>query len=366
MNLCRQLGLLSLATFTAASVIGCGPDSREEGLAPQEDTVAKVTQASITATNGDFENGNFTGTLYTSLSAGAPNLTGWTVGGAGIDWLGFHTRANTGTRSLDLNQMDAGSVSQTLTTVPGAVYRVSFALAGNPVCAPVTKTLSVSAGNSQSTYLFNTTGYSQANPGWVNQTFRFQATSSSTTLTFASQNPGSSCGPLIDTVSISEECVPPSNGDFENGNFTGTLYTSLSAGAPNLTGWTVGGAGIDWLGSHTQANTGTRSLDLNQMDAGSVSQTFATTPGSSYQVSFALAGNPVCAPVTKALSVSASNSQSTYFFNTTGYSQANPGWVNQTFRFQATSSSTTLTFASQTPGSSCGPLIDTVSLSCPF
>jgi choice-of-anchor C domain-containing protein len=203
MNLCRQLGLLSLATFTAASVIGCGPDSREEGFAPQEDTVAKVTQASITATNGDFENGNFTGTIYTSLAAGASNLTGWNVGDAGIDWLGSHTKANTGTRSLDLNQMNAGSVSQAFATTPGSSYQVSFALAGNPVCGPVTKALSVSAANSQSTYSFNTTGYSTSNPGWVNQTFRFQATSSLTTLTFSSQDQGSSCGPLIDTVSLS-------------------------------------------------------------------------------------------------------------------------------------------------------------------
>jgi hypothetical protein len=51
---------------------------------------------------------------------------------------------------------------------------------------------------------------------------------------------------------------------------------------------------------------------------------------------------------------------SQYNFDRTGDTQAQPGWVPQSYTFVASSSATTLSFVSVTPGA-CGPAIDDVS-----
>ncbi|MDJ0601524.1 MAG: hypothetical protein QNJ37_22100 [Crocosphaera sp.] len=48
------------------------------------------TLASNLITNGSFEEGNFTGTgvdpTFTRIAPSSSDLTGWTVGGSGVDW----------------------------------------------------------------------------------------------------------------------------------------------------------------------------------------------------------------------------------------------------------------------------------------
>ena len=67
------------------------------------------------------------------VDAGHQTLTGWTAGGAGVDIVDAALwNADEGSRSIDLNAFNPGSISQTIETVPGQTYNVTFAMSGNP------------------------------------------------------------------------------------------------------------------------------------------------------------------------------------------------------------------------------------------
>jgi len=162
------------------------------------------------------------------------------------------------------------------------------------------------------------------------------------------------------------------NGDFASGPaivFPG--FTTVQAGDPSITNWTVTGYSVDYIGNYWQAPDGaTRSIDLDgspPYDNGSgsaqsgIQQAFATTPGATYQVSFYLAGNPDGSPSSKQVLVTTVGSN-TYTFDASGTSKGSMGWTLESFDFTATSTSTTLSFDSQTPGY-YGPVIGEVSVS---
>lgn len=166
--------------------------------------VVGVHAASIGA-NGSFEMGTDPG-IFTSLAAvDSTSIGDWTVTSGNVDYIGSYWVASDGDRSLDMTGSDgtAGSVSQTFATVAGHTYKVSFDLAGNPVGAPVVKTLEVDAGGMPQSYIFDTTGKTLADMGWAEQTFEFTATGTSTTLTFASMDTGF-YGPALDNVKIKD------------------------------------------------------------------------------------------------------------------------------------------------------------------
>lgn len=148
---------------------------------------------------------------FTTLTAGNTSITGWVVGGTTIDYIGSYWVAADGSRSLDLNGLGVGSISQTFDTVAGQTYRVSFAMAGNPAGGPQFKTLA-SATNT-TVYIpppFDITGHTLADLGWVTQSFTFVANASSETLTFASLTFAPSgnptypfaFGPALDNVAV--------------------------------------------------------------------------------------------------------------------------------------------------------------------
>jgi choice-of-anchor C domain-containing protein len=172
-----------------------------------------ATSASTSLTNGSFEDGTFDGggSGFQTLQAGATNLTGWTVGGAGIDWIGPAWTAQDGSKSLDMNAGAPGSISQDLETTANSTYGVQFYLAGNPACEAGVKTLTVNAtGAPPKDYTFDTTGHSASSMGWTVQVYSFVATSANSTLTFTSATSNSGCGPALDNVSVTVE-APPSD-----------------------------------------------------------------------------------------------------------------------------------------------------------
>lgn len=164
-------------------------------------------------TNGSFEFGSDPGS-FSSLQAGDAAITGWTVGGAGIDYIGTYWQASDGVRSVDLsgstikNGSYAGSISQTIATVSGQVYRVTFDLAGNPDGAPLTKVVLTSAVNGGIDQLYADTFTvvpgvnTRANMGWLPYSFLFTATGASTTINFQSAV-NSAYGAALDNVAIS-------------------------------------------------------------------------------------------------------------------------------------------------------------------
>ncbi|WP_309643729.1 choice-of-anchor C family PEP-CTERM protein [Phenylobacterium sp.] len=152
-------------------------------------------------TNGGFEAGAFDPGAFTTVFAGSTDITGWTVGPQSVDYIGSYWQASEGSRSVDLSGNQPGSISQTITTVSGVKYKVSFDLAGNPDAGPVLKAMAVTSVGVQN-FNFDTTGASHGDMNWTPSSFTFVATAASTTLVFASLT-GDAYGPALDNVSAS-------------------------------------------------------------------------------------------------------------------------------------------------------------------
>ncbi|MFN0179254.1 MAG: choice-of-anchor C family protein [Gemmatimonadales bacterium] len=163
------------------------------------------------------------------------------------------------------------------------------------------------------------------------------------------------------------------NGSFEEGPGIRT-FLNLAGGSTALAGWVVTGEGIDLVGAgYWQSSDGTYAIDLDgsvrsrttpPYARGGIAQTFATTPGRRYRVTFDLAGNPVRGPTKKPMRVSAAGQSTDLLFDGTGKTSRNMGWVPQTWTFTATGDSTTLEFTSLTrsPQTGYGAAIDRVAV----
>src|SRR6185312_15219346 len=156
--------------------------------------VAGAVAGSVTAAsaapmliNGSFETPGG-GASFTTLSSGDTSINGWTVGGGGIDYIGGYWQASNGRNSLDLNALNPGSISQSITGLNvGAKYRIIFDIASNPDGGPTVKSLDVLLdGISKDTESFDTTGTSKSAMGWSTRSFDFTATSTSQLLAFVS------------------------------------------------------------------------------------------------------------------------------------------------------------------------------------
>jgi len=164
---------------------------------------------------------------------------------------------------------------------------------------------------------------------------------------------------------------PFTNGSFESASTSGVQAT-LAGGSTAIDGWVVTGTDVDYT-SYWPAADGTQSVDLNGFGQGGVQQTFATTVNSNYVVEFWMSGNPGtheefpngdASPSAKTMTVSATGASTTsYSFNTAivGNTFSNMMWSKKSYSFKATSSSTTLSFASTT-GGAFGPAIDGVTV----
>jgi choice-of-anchor C domain-containing protein len=150
------------------------------------------------------------------------------------------------------------------------------------------------------------------------------------------------------------------NGSFENGANPG-LFQTLDAVSTVITGWTVSQGSIDYIGALWQASNGSRSLDLSGGNAGRIQQTFNTTVGGTYRVTFDLAGNPNASPIIKDMRVSAGGSSADFSFDTTGKSNSNMGWLSKSWDFTANSTTTTLEFIDLT-NSIAASALDNVSV----
>jgi choice-of-anchor C domain-containing protein len=164
---------------------------------------ATASNAAVAIINGSFEDGTFDPGAFSTLGLGSTAITGWVVGGLGVDYIGTYWEAADGTRSVDLSGNDKGSISQMLNGLTiGQTYQVTFSLAGNPDGGSSTKVAVASDGGSQSSvYAFLQGGNTKSSMGWTPQSFTFTATGESANLTFsASEN--DAYGPALDNVGI--------------------------------------------------------------------------------------------------------------------------------------------------------------------
>jgi choice-of-anchor C domain-containing protein len=163
---------------------------------------APAAQAQNLVLNGSFELPSLGGSALASYGPGSTALTNWTIGGNGIDHIGGLWAAQNGSQSLDMNAIDAGSISQIIATTPGQLYDISFFIAANTGGGPVTKNLRADFGLDSFSTSFNSAGLSNTSMGWSVRSFTAVATSNFTTISFTSLNPGSSAGAALDNVSV--------------------------------------------------------------------------------------------------------------------------------------------------------------------
>lgn len=150
------------------------------------------------------------------------------------------------------------------------------------------------------------------------------------------------------------------NGSFEEdqGIPVGT-FAAQGAGDPDILGWTIGGTGVDWVGTYWTPSDGLRSLDLNSTGAGSILQILPTIAGEWYQVTFDMAANPDGGSSPKSLMVIADGQNMTFS------SAANPKngqWDAKSWAFQA-DGNTELVFTSlMMNDNGYGPALDNVTV----
>ncbi|MFC9653078.1 MULTISPECIES: choice-of-anchor C family protein [unclassified Streptomyces] len=172
---------------------------------------AAATASALAASHfddGSFEYPKVAANTFTELPAGQ-TIGPWQVTRGTVDLIGAgFWQAAEGDQSVDLNGGGPGGVSQTFTTVPGATYTVTYALAGNPGGAPTLKTGSAFIdGQNFQDFSFDISGKTFANMKYVKRQFTFQATNSTTTVAFASTSSNSAYGPVVDDVRV-KRCAP--------------------------------------------------------------------------------------------------------------------------------------------------------------
>ncbi len=169
-------------------------------------------------------NGNFH-LPGTGCAAAATILTDWSVVSGNVDIEDATCTGGmppkSGTYYLDLTgssasgASDVGVIAQTITTVVGQPYSLTFDFGGNPQWQEFTgypndseyKAMAVFInGAIAGVYGVHTAGVSVTNPQWTAKKILFTATSTTTTVTFQSLNGSTSnpsdFGPLLDAVSL--------------------------------------------------------------------------------------------------------------------------------------------------------------------
>ncbi len=152
------------------------------------------------------------------------------------------------------------------------------------------------------------------------------------------------------------------DGGFSGGNVTISAANYLPGGV-----WLVTKGNVDLLNSGywNPPVAGQGSVDLDGTTAGGISQTFTTTAGQSYTVTFDLSANPEGGTVgTKGLLATAGNYNGPFSYTLTASNgDHNMLYEPKSFTFTAQGSSTTLAFTSTDgAGSYYGPVIGNVTV----
>jgi choice-of-anchor C domain-containing protein len=154
--------------------------------------------------DGGFEEPKTVLPFYDPLVAGR-TIGPWRVDFGGVDhmadadWL-----AAEGFQSVDLDECQAGGISQDLDVHPGQKYLLCFALAGNCDNGPSVKSVEVRWGDELVDLLtFDIQGRTPRDMGWSYYSYTVTASTGKVALSFRSATPG--CyGPAIDDVSVQE------------------------------------------------------------------------------------------------------------------------------------------------------------------
>lgn len=179
--------------------------------------IGNPANAANLLTNGSFENPGIKG-FYQNYASGSTDIEGWTVnafstGSDNVDIVngqftpGGPAPAYDGTQYLDLIGFGArGSIFQTIDTVVGRTYNVSFAFSHNLFGGPGSASAEFAAYDVlQNNQLYGEVVHASGSPtnlDWKIFTGQFVATSSSTMIGFNNLTGAENAGVLLDAVSV--------------------------------------------------------------------------------------------------------------------------------------------------------------------
>lgn len=169
---------------------------------------------------------------------------------------------------------------------------------------------------------------------------------------------------LLSSVPVGASASLITNGSFETANPSNAVL--IAVGGTALTGWQVFNGNVERI-NFWQASDGSWSIDLDGQpgNAGELRQSFTTTPGVTYVVTFDLSGNPGSTNDTKRLQVSADGQSATFVFDASVITAlSDMHYQPQAWSFVADDTSATLSFKSLI-GSGWGPVIDNVAVNVP-
>ncbi len=154
--------------------------------------------------NGSFETGPALPAFGSMLiNAGATTLTGWTIGGANLEYVNETVWVPAdGNRSLALSGTGAGSLSQSFTTAPGSLYTVTFSLSGELHIDPYIRNVRVAAAGQSQDFSFDTENSWEWDMKWAVKTWSFTADAATTTLSFTARDAGD-VSVILDKVDVS-------------------------------------------------------------------------------------------------------------------------------------------------------------------
>ena len=129
-----------------------------------------------------------------------------------------------------------------------------------------------------------------------------------------------------------------------------------------MPGWTVTQGNVDLVRTEWTSFAGSQSVDLVGRALGGLQQTFTTTPGSMYRLSFEYANNWFNGGGTASVELIGQGSIFTDTVSHFNSTNSNMNWVNYGTNFIANSNSTTLRFTALTSSGDGGVVIDNVSV----
>lgn len=313
-----------------------------------------------------------------TYGVGNVSLSNWTISGSGVwlidTWDRFGNEANTvaadGDQYLQLQDSGTGAatISQDITTEVGATYRLTFGYSGVDTTTH-SVVLAYSAGGSNQSVTYNTGTPMLA---WQTETFEFQATGTTTSISFTGQSVGGGFyGIGIDDVTITKIVEPNliTNGSFE-APVIGAQFSAQAAASGGLSSWTITDTGVvmidsfDNFGAWTQPAESSDGIQFLQLQThsgtgpGTISQTFATTAGTTYQLEFDYSGI-YPGDITTSLTYDVGSGAQTVNMNITGNQLP---WATETHQFVATGSTATLSFTGNYVAGFWGASIDNVSV----
>ena len=125
--------------------------------------------------DGSFEDPSISGT-FTTINAGN-SIGAWNVTAGSLDLINGYWQPADGSQSVDVAGNINGTIQQTISGITdGQTYLLTFYMAGNPDGAPTIKTLQASMGDFSQDFTFDTTGKTEENMGWIEETATFVAT----------------------------------------------------------------------------------------------------------------------------------------------------------------------------------------------